>query len=194
MNAKRYLYTVPRKLWLHCQIFAGLFVLIISFPLAHATTVTEGEGETMEYELKLAGPVDSGIEIKYDYTTEDGDAKAGNDYTAISGTITFQQYQQTKKLYIDILADTVDQECKEKFKLQLKNPRARYTDSIGDTIWTYNPCWDCYVQYTGSYGGGVRQCNYCANPITVTGVILDRTNSYYNQHYGSCYTGSTYGE
>ena len=193
MKAKHNPHTLSRKLWLHCQMFAGLLVLIISSPLANATTVTEGEGETLEIEFKLAGPVDSGIELKYDYTTEDGDAKAGNDYTAISGTLTFQQYQQTKKLYIDLLADSVDRECNEKFALQLKNPRSRYT-SYGGSIWTYNPCWDCYVQTSGSFGDGVRVCNYCANPVTITVVIKDRTNSYWNQHYGSCYTGSTYGE
>ena len=193
MKTKHYPHTLSRKLWLHCQIFAGLLVLIISSPLANATTITEGEGETVEYEVKLAGPVGSDYELEYDYTTEDGDAKAGNDYTAISGTLKFQQYQQTKKLYIDILADSVDRECKEKFVLQLKNPRMRHTYAGGGT-WTYNPCWDCYVQTSGSFGDGVRVCNYCANPKTITVVVLDRTNSYWNQHYGSCYTGSTYGE
>ena len=193
MKTKRHPHTLSRKLWLHCQIFAGLLVFIISSPLAIATTISEGEGETLEIEVKLEGPLDSSTELEYDYTTEDGEAKASNDYTAISGTLKFQQYQQTKKLYIDILADSVDRECKEKFVLQLKNPRMRYI-SHGTWPWDYNPCWDCYVRDTGTLGVGEYQCSYCANPKTITVVIQDRTNSYWNQHYGSCYTGSTYGE
>ncbi len=186
MKTKRYAYTLPRKFWLHCQIFTGLLVLIVSSPLANATTVKEGEGETMEIEFKLPGPVSSGLRIKYDYSTENNAAKAGDDYTAVSGTIVFEQFQQTKKIYINILDDSVDRECEEDFYLHLKNARSQW---LGGTIYTYNPCWNCGINDYGQ-----RQCQYCTSSKTFTGVILDRTDSYFNQHYGSCYTGSTYGE
>ncbi|MGC6474101.1 MAG: Calx-beta domain-containing protein, partial [Candidatus Puniceispirillaceae bacterium] len=59
--------------------------------------------------------------ITIDYTTSDGTATAGSDYTAASGTITFAPGVITQNIPVAILADTVD-EANETVTITLSNP------------------------------------------------------------------------
>jgi len=59
--------------------------------------------------------------ITIDYTTSDGTATAGSDYTAASGTITFSPGVITQNIPVAILADTVD-EANETVTITLSNP------------------------------------------------------------------------
>jgi hypothetical protein len=55
------------------------------------------------------------------YATADGTAKAGEDYTATSGTLTFAPGEIEKTVAVTIIYDTVDDRG-ERFTLVLSNP------------------------------------------------------------------------
>ena len=59
--------------------------------------------------------------VSVDYATQDGTAKAGEDYTATSGTLTFQPGQTLRYLSIPILDDAIN-ETNEFFNVVLSNP------------------------------------------------------------------------
>jgi uncharacterized Zn-binding protein involved in type VI secretion len=56
--------------------------------------------------------------VTVNYTTHDGTASAGSDYTAKSGTITFQPGQTAKTLPVAVLGDVLN-EANETFKVLL---------------------------------------------------------------------------
>ncbi len=58
--------------------------------------------------------------VTVDYATADGTAKAGEDYTATSGTLTFAAGEKTKTVNVPILDDAVD-EGEETFTFRLSN-------------------------------------------------------------------------
>ncbi|MGB5593786.1 MAG: Calx-beta domain-containing protein, partial [Crocosphaera sp.] len=60
-------------------------------------------------------------EVTVDYTTSDGTATAGEDYTAVSGTLTFNDGQSIKTITIPINNDSVNEED-ESFTVTLSNP------------------------------------------------------------------------
>ncbi len=59
--------------------------------------------------------------VTVDYATADGTAKAGEDYTATSGTLTFAPGEIEKTVAVTIIYDTVDDRG-ERFTLVLSNP------------------------------------------------------------------------
>ena len=59
--------------------------------------------------------------VTVDYATSDGTALAGSDYTATSGTLTFQDGERFKDISIPILRDSVV-EGGERFFVTLSNP------------------------------------------------------------------------
>jgi trimeric autotransporter adhesin len=78
--------------------------------------------------------------VTVNYATANGTATSGLDYTAITGTLTFNVGETVKKVFVPILADTLA-ELKEAFTLTLSNPsvnvridRPTATVSIEDTI------------------------------------------------------------
>lgn len=62
-----------------------------------------------------------------DYATSDGSAKAGEDYTAVSGTLTFAKGEHIKYITVDFLDDAKD-EGREYFKFKLSNARGAFID------------------------------------------------------------------
>ena len=73
--------------------------------------------------------------VSVDYATADGSAKAGEDYSATSGTLTFAPGETEKTVTVALLDDAID-EGKEKFKLKLSNPqgaflRATHREAVG---------------------------------------------------------------
>ena len=58
--------------------------------------------------------------VTVDYATADGSAKAGEDYTATSGTLTFAAGETTKTVNVPVLDDAVD-EGEETFTFRLSN-------------------------------------------------------------------------
>jgi hypothetical protein len=59
--------------------------------------------------------------VSVDYATEDGTAKAGQDYKATSGTMTFEAGEVLKSLTVPILNDTLPEPAKT-FRVRLSNP------------------------------------------------------------------------
>jgi Domain of unknown function (DUF4394)/Calx-beta domain/Bacterial Ig domain len=59
-----------------------------------------------------------------DYATTPGTAQAGADYTSVSGTLTFHEFQAKKTITIPIIDDGVTEFDFERFTLSLSNPTA----------------------------------------------------------------------
>ena len=96
------------------------------------TEVDEGPGATAEFAVTLAPAARA--EVTVDYTTEDGTATAGNDYTAASGTLTFAPGETEKTVSVTVLDDVVNDEG-ETFKLVLSSPSgARLGDAEGIAV------------------------------------------------------------
>ena len=75
--------------------------------------------------------------VTVDYATADGTAKAGSDYTATSGKLTFAAGETSKTVTVKVLSDTVT-EGVENFSLKLSNPtQATIADGTGNG--TINP-------------------------------------------------------
>ena len=81
-------------------------------------TVNEGAG-TVTFTITLSGPSEQTISV--DYRTVPGTALAGQDYGAITGTLTFAPGETTKTLTVPVIDDTVF-EGAETFTLELSNP------------------------------------------------------------------------
>ena len=86
------------------------------------TSITEGDTENTIAQITISLNASSNQPITVDYTTSDSTATAGNDYTATSGTITFNPGDPlTQTLDIEISADTIP-EAEESFNIVLSNP------------------------------------------------------------------------
>jgi PKD repeat protein len=84
--------------------------------------VAEGHTGTrsLNFTVRLSAPTTRRVFV--DYATQDGTATAGTDYTAASGTLTFEPGQTVKKVSVMINGDT-DEEPDESLKLLLSNPK-----------------------------------------------------------------------
>ena len=70
--------------------------------------------------------------VRYDYTTQDGSAVQGNDYTATSGKVTFNSGVKEQKVYVDTVDDNNEEDA-ETFKLYLDDQEVNglYRDVTG---------------------------------------------------------------
>ena len=84
-------------------------------------TVVEGNTGTTDAQFTVSLSGSSTETVTVEYFTEDRDAVAGEDYQAISGTITFAPGETSKDILIPILSDTID-EVDETFSINLANP------------------------------------------------------------------------
>ena len=81
-------------------------------------SVADAEAEESVVTLDTAGR----DPLSVDWTTSDGTATAGTDFTAASGTLTFAAGETSKTVSVTLLDDAID-EGKETFALQLSNPQ-----------------------------------------------------------------------
>ena len=92
----------------------------------------EGTDETIDFRVRLSRAMSAAVTV--DYATEDGRgmaATAGEDYTPVSGTLTFAPGETAKTVAVPILDDVID-EGEEAFALRLSNARgARIADAVG---------------------------------------------------------------
>ncbi len=86
--------------------------------VADASAV-EGTDETIDFEVTLNARDDCKT-VTVDWTTADGSAVAGEDYTSANGTLTFAPGETSKTVSIAVLDDTVE-DSDETFTLQLSN-------------------------------------------------------------------------
>ena len=80
--------------------------------------VDEGEGAQLAFSVTLSRPATSAVTV--DYATADGSARAGVDYTAASGTLSFQAGDSSKTIEVTVLDDSHD-EGEETLTLTLSN-------------------------------------------------------------------------
>ena len=84
-------------------------------------SATEGAGASVEFRVGLSRAFSTaGHAVTVSYATADGTAKAGEDYTAASGTLTFAAGETSKTISVAVLDDAHD-EGEETFSLRLSN-------------------------------------------------------------------------
>ena len=80
--------------------------------------VYEGAGASTTFRVRLSRA--AADEVTVAYVTEDATAKAGDDYTAVSGTLTFSAGQTSKTVTVALVNDDVG-ESSETFRLKLSS-------------------------------------------------------------------------
>ena len=92
-------------------------------------TVQEAEGAVLVFTATLSHA--SSRTVTVDYATSDGTAVAGSDYTAASGTLTFNAGDTSQTVQVTVLTDSED-ESQETLTLSLSNPsQATLDDATG---------------------------------------------------------------
>ena len=87
----------------------------------------EGRDESLDFTVSLSRAARDGVSV--DYETADGTATAGEDYTAVSGTLVFPPGETERTVAVAILDDAID-EGRETFFLRLSNPQGAYLRNI----------------------------------------------------------------
>ena len=88
--------------------------------------VEEGAGAVLAFAVTLSRAATSAFSV--DYATSDGSARAGEDYTAASGTLSFQAGESSRTIEVAVLDDAHD-EGEETLTLRLSNASSgRLTD------------------------------------------------------------------
>ena len=80
--------------------------------------VQEAAGAAVAFAVTLSGAASDPVTVRY--ATRDGSARAGEDYAAATGTLTFEAGESSKTVAIDVLDDAHD-ESEETFVLALSN-------------------------------------------------------------------------
>ena len=92
-------------------------------------TVQEAEGAVLVFTATLSHA--SSRTVTVDYATSDGSAQAGSDYTAKTGTLTFNTGDTSQTVSVTVLTDSED-ESQETLTLTLSNPsQATLDDATG---------------------------------------------------------------
>ncbi len=98
-----------------------------SLSIADAPTVMEG-GEAV-FTVTLDPATSQAVTVAY--TTKDGTAVGGSDYTTTAGTLRFEPNETTESIRVPILSDSTA-EPSENFSVELSNPNgARIADATG---------------------------------------------------------------
>ena len=93
-------------------------------------TVQEAEGAVLVFTATLSHA--SSRTVTVDYATSDGTAVAGSDYTATSGTLTFNAGDTFQSVQVTVLTDSED-ESQETLTVTLSNPSQATLDDAAGT-------------------------------------------------------------
>ncbi len=85
------------------------------------TSVTEGDSQNVTATFKVTLSKASTSTVTVAWSTSDGTAKAGTDYNAASGTLTFNPGETSKTIAVTVRGDLLD-EANEVFSVKLSNP------------------------------------------------------------------------
>lgn len=140
----------------------------------------EGTDETIDFVVSLDRAALHPLTV--DYTTSDGSAKAEEDYTATSGTLTFTIGQRSKTIEVPVLDDAKDEdEDEETFTLTLSNAAgARIADGTATgTIENSDPLQQAWIARFGrTVASQVVEAaservsgNRAANHLTIEGAV-----------------------
>mgnify|MGYP003576810401 FL=1 len=121
-------------------------------------TLFEGSGDNTPFEFTISMDKTFSGPVSVSYSTADGTAKGGEDYTAVTAqTVTFQPGERTKKITVSVIGDT-KREGAETFTVNLSNivngvlAKATGTGTIRDddegAAFT-NLVWSDEFDYTG---------------------------------------------
>lgn len=110
----------------------GPLTLSITNP-APATEGNSGATQQMTFVVTLSRASDQPVTVNY--TTQDVTAKAGNDYTLTSGTVTFAPGETSRTVNVPILGDAID-ENDETFNFVLSAPTGGATIAQGSATGT----------------------------------------------------------
>ena len=113
----------------------------------------EGEDETIDFAVTLSRA--SSATVTVDYATADGTAAAGSDYTASTGTLTFQPGETAKAVSVALLDDAHD-EGEETLTFRLSNASgARIADGVATgTIENSDPLPQAWLARFGRTAAG----------------------------------------
>ena len=110
--------------------------------------VQEGSGAKLSFAVTLDRARSEPVAV--DYATSNGEAQAGVDYVAASGTLNFSANETSKMIEVDVLADEVDEDS-ETLTLTLTNPvGARIAD--GTATGTIENTGDIPKAWIGRFG------------------------------------------
>jgi M6 family metalloprotease-like protein len=157
-------------------------------------TVNEGSGNIILTVNR--GLSNSGVAAKFSYTTANGTATAGADYTAASGIITFAAGELSKTITIPILDDAV-YEGDETFTVnltdvlltQIKNPTATVTIHDNDTptaLIGFDP-----NSYTVNESDGSATLTVTRTTVTTGTLTVDYATSNGTASAGSDYSATS---
>ena len=97
-------------------------------PAVSVSDASAAEGDSVVFTVSLSAT--SSQQVTVDYATADGTATAGEDYTATSGTLTFNPGDTSKTISVPIIDDTVN-DSGETFEMVLSNAvGAEIADSV----------------------------------------------------------------
>ena len=102
---------------------AIVFTAVTPTASINDVTVTEGNSGTSNANFIVSLSVPAGSTVTVDYATADGTARAGKDYTAAAGILTFQDGESQKTVPVPVIGDTAV-EPDETFSVSLSNPKA----------------------------------------------------------------------
>ena len=91
-------------------------------------TAKESEGTAL---ISVTLSAAQNYAVTVDYATSDASAKAGSDYTAISGTLTFAAGDLVKTFNVPIVRDSLTKESMEMLNLTLSNPTPSANAKLG---------------------------------------------------------------
>lgn len=83
------------------------------------STALASEGENIALTIQRAGGANGTVSVNY--ATRNGSAGAGNDYTSVSGTVTFLPGEAAKTITIPVLNDSIN-DSEEVFSIDLSLP------------------------------------------------------------------------
>jgi len=81
--------------------------------------VDEGDNGSVDAVFEVTLSPASALPVTVDYTTTDGTAVSGDDYTAISGTLTFTPGETSKTITVTVIGDKIDEGTSETFTVSL---------------------------------------------------------------------------
>ncbi len=142
------------------------------------SSANEGAG-SVDVMVNLSNPAASDVHV--DFTTNDGTAMAGSDYTALSGTVTFPAGSTSESVTISLLDDAL-LEGDEVFSVNLSNPtNASLGTASADVTITENDTLELSVaDLAANEGSGTADVvlllsNASASDITVDYATSDGT-------------------
>ncbi len=126
-------------------------------------TVSENSG-TATFTVTLFPPAE--VTVTVDFTTQDGTAIAGEDYTATRGTLIFAPGETTHSIPVLILTDIIVED-NEAFTMVLTNPKnAEVADAEGTGIIIDAPLLDTLVRFNHLYPKLANQLKPLETKIT----------------------------